>query len=244
MEVTNRISYDVEKSAERMDDILNAGSGNYCDKDSIPARSSLTYTNGFYVNVTALFIDIVGSSDMTDGNKRPTLAKIYRSFISEATAILNDTGLKCKEISINGDCVWGVFETPYKSDINDVFSAAARLNSMIKILNYKLKKKGYTQISVGIGVDYGRALMVKAGYSGSALNDVIWMGDVVNSACHIANEAGRNGEDPIIVSSAIYSNLKEDNQKLLSKTTIDGVNYYSGNLININMDNWYNDNCK
>ena len=157
MEVTNRIIYDVEKSAERMDSILNAGSGNYCDKDSIPARSSLTYTNGFYVNITALFIDIVGSSDMTDSSKRPTLAKIYRSFISEATAILNDTGLKCKEISINGDCVWGVFDTPYKSDVDSVFSTAACLNSMIKMLNYKLKKKGYTQISVGIGIDYGQA---------------------------------------------------------------------------------------
>lgn len=244
MEVTNRISYDVEKSAERMDDILNAGSGNYCDKDSIPARSSLTYTNGFYVNVTALFIDIVGSSDMTDSNKRPTLAKIYRSFISEATAILNDTGLKCKEISINGDCVWGVFETPYKSDIDSVLATAARLNSMIKILNYKLKKKGYTQISVGIGADYGRALMVKAGYSGSGLNDVIWMGDVVNSACHIANKAGRDGRNPIIVSSVIYSNLNEDNQKLLSSTTIDGKNYYSGDIVSIYMDNWYEENCK
>lgn len=244
MEVTNRIIYDVEKSAERMDSILNAGSGNYCDKDSIPARSSLTYTNGFYVNITALFIDIVGSSDMTDSSKRPTLAKIYRSFISEATAILNDTGLKCKEISINGDCVWGVFDTPYKSDVDSVFSTAACLNSMIKMLNYKLKKKGYTQISVGIGIDYGRALMVKAGYSGSGLNDVIWMGDVVNSACHIANKAGRDGREPIIVSSVIHSNLKEENQKLLSSTTIDGTDYYCGDVINISMDNWYNENCK
>lgn len=244
MEVTNRINYDVEKSAERMDDILNAGSGNYCDKDSIPARSSLTYTNGYYVNITALFIDIVGSSDMTDSSRRPTLAKIYRSFISEATAILNDTGLSCKEISINGDCVWGVFETPLKSNIDSVFGTAARLNSMIKILNYKLKKKGYTQISVGVGIDYGRALMVKAGYSGSGLNDVIWMGDVVNSACHIANKAGRDGRKAIIVSDIIYSNLNEHNQKLLSNTTIEGTSYYSGDVVNSYMDNWYDENCK
>ena len=47
----------------------------------------------------------------------------------------------CKEININGDCVWGVFETPKKSDVDNVISVAAQLNSMIKILNYKLKKK-------------------------------------------------------------------------------------------------------
>lgn len=243
MEVTNKINYDVEKSAERMDDILNAGSGNYCDKDSIPARSSLTYTNGFYVNVTALFIDIVGSSDMTDSSKRPTLAKIYRSFISEATAILNDTGIKCKEISINGDCVWGVFDTPSKADVDAVFDTAARLNSMIKILNYKLRKKGYTEISVGIGIDDGRALMVKAGYSGSGLNDVIWMGDVVNSACHIANKAGRNGRKPVVVTDIIHSNLKENYQKLLNSTIIEGKYYYEGDIINTSMDKWYEENC-
>ena len=41
----------------------------------------------------------------------------------------------CKEININGDCVWGVFETPKKSDVDNVISVAAQLNSMIKILN-------------------------------------------------------------------------------------------------------------
>ena len=96
MEVTNRIDYDVDKSAARIDDILNSVSTNYSDKDSIPSRSSLTYTNGFYVNATALFIDIVGSSDMTDGSKRPTLAKIYRSFISECTAVMNSWDQKLR----------------------------------------------------------------------------------------------------------------------------------------------------
>ncbi len=48
----------------------------------------------------------------------------------------------CMEININGDCVWGVFDTPYKPDIDGgVISVAAKLNSMIRILNYKLRKK-------------------------------------------------------------------------------------------------------
>ena len=156
MKSNHTMSYDVDKSSERMDEILNASDNDYCDKDSIPARSDLTFKNGYYVNVTAIFIDIVGSSDMTDEHKRPTLAKMYRAFLSECVAIMN-AETNCKEININGDCVWGVFDTPYKSDIDNVISVAARLNSMIKILNYKLRKKKYSQISVGIGIDYGRA---------------------------------------------------------------------------------------
>ena len=134
MEVTNHISYDIDKSAERIDDILSAGNGNFEDKAYLPSRSSLTYTNGYYVNVTALFIDIVGSSNMTDEHKRPVLAKTYRSFISECTAIMSAAEI-CKEININGDCVWGVFDTPRKADIDAVFGVAAKLNSLISILN-------------------------------------------------------------------------------------------------------------
>lgn len=243
METNNHINYDMEKSSQRMNEILDAENKNFSDSESIPQRVSLTYTNGYYVDITALFIDIVGSSDMTDEHKRPTLAKMYRCFISECTAIMNAESI-CKEISINGDCVWGVFDTPLKSNIDDVFSVAAKLNSVIEILNYKLRKKKYGEISVGIGMDYGRALMVKAGYSGSGLNDVIWMGDVVNSACHLANIAGRNGHKPIVVSSCIKFNLNERHQSFLKATIIDRQTCYEGNVVNTSMETWYENNCK
>lgn len=185
MEVTRRINYDINNSAARMDAILGTDNRNFPDLGEIPARNELTFTNGYYVNVSALFIDIVGSSDMTNAHYRPTLAKIYRCFISECTAIMNDTALGdlCKEINIHGDCVWGVFDTSSQKDFNTVFSVALKLKDMINTLNDKLEKKEYHTIEVGIGVDYGRALMVKAGYYNSGLNDVIWMGDVGCKHC-------------------------------------------------------------
>ncbi len=239
----NTYTYKVEDSACRMDDILDANDNNYCDKTSIPARSDLTFKNGYYVNVTAIFIDIVGSSDMTDEHKRPTLAKMYRAFLSECVAIMN-AETACKEININGDCVWGVFDTPYKSDIDNVISVSAKLNSMIKILNYKLRKKKYSEISVGIGIDYGRALMVKAGYAGSGINDIIWMGDVVNSACHLCGKAGRNGREVIVISEFLYNCLNEHHQGLFTRCSEWHSTDYEGDIINSAMENWYNENCK
>lgn len=244
MESTNHIKYEIEKSAERIDNILSSGSGNYEDKEKLPSRNNLSYANGFYVNVSALFIDIVGSSSMTDVHNRPVLAKTYRCFISECTAIINSSIL-CEEININGDCVWGVFDTASKSDIDHVFNLAAKLNSLITILNYKLRKKGYSSISVGIGIDYGRALMIKAGYSGSGLNDVVWMGDVVNSACHLSGIAGRNGRNTIVVSSCVYSNLNEHNRHLLHmfSSPYESTRLYEGEVINTEMNEWYKSHC-
>lgn len=236
MEATHK-EFSFLDSLGRMDDILNADSKQFEEKDSIPARDSLTYTNGFYVNCTALFVDICDSSKMTDEHKRPVLAKIYRSFISELVAFFNGYGI-CKEVNIHGDCVWAVFDTPYQKDIDTAFSAAYGANALVNILNYKLKKKDYLTYKVGIGMDYGRALMIKAGHKCSSINDVVWMGDVVNQACHYAGNVDKPGTwgNNIFLSSVIYDNLSEENKKLCSKNN--QYFFYQSNAVMTYMDTW------
>jgi hypothetical protein len=41
------------------------------------------------------------------------------------------------EVNIVGDDAWGVFNTPYKADIDHVFTALERVNSLMKVFNYK-----------------------------------------------------------------------------------------------------------
>ena len=223
--VPNRIRHKIEDSADRMDDILDANDNDYEDEgNSIPSRDKLTYKNGYYVDVTAIFIDIVDSSKLTDGHKRPTLAKMYRCFLSECVAVMNSYEI-CKEINIK------------------VIEVAAKLNDMIKLLNYKLKKKKYESISTGIGIDDGNALMVKAGYSGSGLKDAIWMGEVVNSACHLANKAGRGWRKNVIISEKVYENISKDVQDYFSKCQIDSKTYYESDILWIEYEDWIEQNC-
>lgn len=233
MKATNT-TYNLENSLNRIDEILNAGNSNFEDADRMPTRDKLTYSNGYYVNCTAIFVDICDSSDMTDKHKRPVLAKIYRSFISEMVALFNSY-VQCREISINGDCVWAVFDTPLKSDVDDAFSAVYYAHSLVNILNYKLAKKGYTTYEVNIGIDYGRALMIQAGYKGSGINDVVWMGDVVNSACHLCNEDRGLFGKPIFLTDVIYDNLNENN-KALCKRYCTGI--YHSDAVSVELNNW------
>lgn len=235
MESTNK-NYDLDTSLARIDEILDASNDSFEESDSIVDRSKLTYTNGFYVYATALFVDIRDSSNMTDAHKRPVLAKIYRSFISEMVALMNGHS-SCKEVNINGDCVWCVCETNYKADIDGVFSLAAKACSLVDILNFKLSKRGYQTYEVGVGIDYGRALMIKAGNEGSGLNDVVWMGDVVNQACHLSNEANSGYFDKrVFLSNVIFDNLNDKNKDLCSKDG--GRNIYQADVINIGMSDW------
>ena len=102
-----------------------------------------------------------------------------------------------------------------------IFSTAAQANSLVKTLSYKLIKAGYNQpIGVGIGMAYGRALMIKAGYNGSGIADVVYMGDVVNQAAKLAAQ-GSNGDSvpPVMIDDVFAANLNEYNQKISAHVT-------------------------
>lgn len=237
------IKYDVSKSVTRIDNILNLDNSKFEESESIPDRSKLTYENGYYVNVGAIFIDIRQSSTLTDEHKRPKLAKLYRSYISEVVAILNSFS-DCKEINIVGDCVSGIFD----NNMDGMLNASTKISSLVTILNYKYSKKDIVNIEIGIGLDFGRALMIKAGYSGSGISDVVWMGDVVNNASNLCNEANKNGKRIILVSENVYEKLCKENKEILEKKSYFDKFYqskgYNTQLIDIDMNEWYKENCK
>lgn len=239
---SNYSAYDHLASVARIDEILEGADTSYEEVDSIPSRDKLTFNNGFYVYCSALFVDIRGSSSLPSKYKRPTLAKIYRSYISEAVAIMNGNS-NCAEINIVGDSVAGIFNTPSKTNIDGVFSTAARINSLIDLLNCRLKARNIDPIRAGIGMSYGRALMIKAGHKGSSINDVVWMGDVVNEAAKLCSYGSKNYWDaPIVVSSVFQNNLNDHNKSLLNYRYPQG--HYTGNVIDTGMKSWYDANCK
>ena len=239
---TNYIAYEHIKSFNRIEDIIAASNNSFEELNEIPSRDKLTYTNGFYVNCSALFVDIRGSSQLPEKHTRPKLAKLYRVFLSEIVAVMNGSNI-CAEVNIVGDCVSGIFNTSSQQEINEVFNTAAQISSLIDVMNYKFEKNNIEQIEVGIGLSYGRALMIKAGYNGSSINDLVWMGEVVNEASELASYGNQTHSDKeTMVSNIFYGNLNEHNQELLVR------NYtrtcYNGNIVWIEMNEWYRENCK
>lgn len=237
--------YDYVASAKRIDGILNQPSGQFEEADSLPDRDRLTFTNGFYGWCSAIFVDIRDSSGLTAKHNRPTLAKIYRAFISEMVAVVSGAD-QVREVNIVGDCVWAVYNTPKKTDINTVFSRAFHANTLKDLLNVKLEKKGLRSLNFGIGIDYGRALMIKAGYSGSGINDVVYMGDVVKSAAHLAHRAGRGGNQPIWAGDLYAQNLNEKNSGLLTSSYDFELarTVHVGNVVGTLMNDWIDENFK
>lgn len=245
MEVKTNHPYIFEDSLARIDAILNA-SCNYSDTNDIKSRQSLTYDNGYYLDCYSLFVDIRDSSQLPKIHQKRVLAKLYRSYISELTAIMQSYS-HCREINIVGDCVNGVFTCTSKGDVLQPFQAAYNINSIVKILNFKANKRGYSDLRIGIGIAKGKALMVQAGYKGSGLNDVIWMGDVVNYASHLCAKANKDGNRTINISQEVYDDLEGflghndvPYQDMFMRPW--GKSHYTGDVIRVTMEEWLNEN--
>jgi class 3 adenylate cyclase len=235
-------SWDVVSSAGRIDEILAASDAAYQEVDRIPDRDGLTFMNGYYVNCSAVFVDMRESSKLGESYRRPTLAKLYRVYISELVALFNADPL-CKDLNIHGDAVWAVFDSPYKTNIDDVFSRAVMARSLIDVLNCRLVRYGLAAVTAGVGMSYGRALMIKAGYKGSAINEVVWMGDVVNEAAHLAHDARRGwAGPPMLMSHVFFSNLNEHNSTLC-QTWSGRWGVYQSSAVNTVIHGWLRANC-
>lgn len=247
MKVTNNKSYIFTDSFDRLQEILDSAE-TFEQIDTVPNSDILSYSNGFYFRCYAIFIDIRDSSILPTKYQKRTLAKIYRAYISEIVALFQSF-TNSKEINIVGDSVWAVFNAKTKDDVLEVLNAASSANSIIRTLNYKLCKKNIDPIKVGIGIDKGDALMVLAGYKGSGLNDVIYMGGVVNNASKLCSKASKGLINEVVVSKSVFEDLSgykncldETYQSMLSLNIAE--DYYHGSIIRIDMDKWLDNEIK
>lgn len=241
--------YDYKEGKKKIEEILN--NNTEIQNKNIPKDDSdFTYDNGIRSWIGSIFVDIVGSKKLIEGEKDIVVAKILRSFTSEIISIMNSTS-NARQIGVRGDCVYGVFSTPYKSDILELLTLSSYINCLINMLNKLFSKKGYPTINVGIGIGVGEDLVIKAGKKGTGINDRIWIGKAVIEACVLADKAGRDGNGIIGVSSLAYNNfiekLEESNSEARNWFTqkydydINSSTYYA-NVINTDFDDWIKEN--
>lgn len=236
--------YDFKKSKDTIISILKSPT-KIVKKDKIPASDSeFTYSNGIKTWVGALFVDIVSSSKLFSEANEDT-ARIMRSFCSEIIAILKDDS-NYREIGIRGDCVYCIYTAEYQKDLVNIFKHAYRINSFMEMLNKLLYQNGYPQITAGIGLGCAEELIIKAGQSGSGINDKIWIGKAVVDAAHLSDKANRNGIQAIAMSPLFFDNISEhlfeENVEyrnwIVPNSYYGTPEFYHCNIIETGFSNW------
>lgn len=184
------------------------------EKDRIPNENEFTYENGVRSWITAIFVDIRNSSSLFTETNKDKLARFMRAFTSEIISILSQDK-KHYQIGIRGDCVYGIYSSHSKKDDVRIFDYACNVNTYIKMLNKLGGFYGYKNISVGIGIGSGQDLIIKAGKSGSGINDKIYIGDALVYASNLCDIANTRQYNPIAMDKIIYKNVTEKSPKYI-----------------------------
>lgn len=242
-------NFNYEESRKRIEEILNSKT-QIEEVDSISNdEDGFTYENGVRTWVGAMFIDIRNSTDYFKYNNPEKVARIMRAFTSEIIGILKQNE-KYVQIGIRGDCVYAIYSTPKKDDLNNILSDACFINTFQKMFQKILKTKGWPTFEIGIGLGASKDLVIKAGKKGTGINDNIWIGDAVIDASKLSNEGNTNGIDPIVMDSCFYENIKDfdandkfKNSHYINRVKSEKINeyVYCCDMITIKFDNWIKD---
>ena len=153
--------YDFREGKKRVIEILNDENEIQVSK-VLPHEKDLSFNNGYYGWVSAIFVDIRNSTALFAENTKTSTARIIRCFTSEIIEILNDDSLNLREIGIRGDCVYAIYSADTKEKDISLFEKAFTINSFITMLN-SLLKVGMPKIQAGIGIATSEDLLIKAG---------------------------------------------------------------------------------
>lgn len=242
--------YDYKERKKKVEGILdNTDAVNEVQK--FPKDENFTYENGYKAWASAIFIDLRNSTSLFTSEDDVNTSKVIRGFTSEIIEILRqDTDKEdLKEIGIRGDCVYGIYSTPFKETIFDVGNRAVYINTYLKMLNRLLVGRGLPSIKAGIGLAASETLAVKAGRKHSGINNLVWIGNAVATAAKLSDLGNKNGIDPIVMSSIFYSNymdIKRTEQPeaeswWVQKTDESYGEFWHANVIKTTFNNWIED---
>ena len=162
------------------------------------------------VNMIVLYVDLVGSTEITLSLPEEKVAIIIRSFAQEMSSIIRQhDGYVLKFV---GDAVIGYFVAealPLLAADNAVNCAKAMLDVVEKGMNPILNQYDYPELKIKIGMDFGKNIIVRYG-SDKENSHVDILGPSMNIASKIQHTAYPN---QILVGEDVYKRLHPNMQK-------------------------------
>lgn len=159
---------------------------------------------GVKKRITAFFGDIRGFTPISEHLPPEEVVAFLNFYLTEMTTIIfaNEGTID----KFMGDCIMAVFGAPVQHD-DDVYKAVksgVEIQKKIEEMNAERIAEGKQEIHVGIGINYGEAVVGNIGSTQRLEYTVI--GDSVNTAARLQTLA-KGGE--IVVSDSVYREVKD-----------------------------------
>lgn len=166
---------------------------------------------GRLIETAILYADMRKSSDIAEDHRRQTAAKVYKTFLYSMARVARSVGGEIR--SYDGDRIMVVFppaRNKPKAACNKAVTTALRMAWCLQELVEPMLR-GYDSVDCGIGIAYGKLLVVKAGIGGPPHNNaLVWVGRPANLAARLSEE----GIWPhhVWVDEETYNRLDDENK--------------------------------
>lgn len=190
--------------------------------EKVPGVSDVKFGNyGKKIELAMMFVDIEESTEIVDGFRSVTAARMYKSFLWAVTRIVKEHGGDVK--SFNGDGLLVVFSGDKKN--TNAAKAAFKINWFVKkILKPKIEsyfrrndKLASMNFNYGLGIDTGQVLVVRAGIKGEDNSDLVWVGNSTNFAVQLSSHS--SSKYPIYITNDVFNKLNESAKTYLHSNT-------------------------
>lgn len=155
-------------------------------------------------NVTAVFVDLKRSTELSADSRPETSAFAYTYFVRAMVVIFDRFG--SKYIDIHGDGVFALF-SGQQSEYRAIASAVTARTQIELDIADRFKEDTSTdwELTAGVGIDRGTLLVRRLGLRGKKQNEV-WAGKPVNMAAKLSSAADSN---QVVVSDRVFSRYRQ-----------------------------------
>lgn len=154
--------------------------------------------------------------------------------VSETLAVFRDSKL-CKDAVSVGEYILGFFDTPYKTNVDELIETVAKINSVKDLVQNRLENRSLFMPKVCIAVEYGTCL-VNNYKSDGEVPFISWHGESVGNAMKLADKFMEEDGD-IVITPIVRNNLKNDYQNYFRALK----DNYVANIRNIAIRDWVNE---
>lgn len=172
----------------------------------IPETSKVGFDEGKWLDAAVLYIDIRNSSAITSQHTSEVAAKIYQIF--HKAMVLTARHKNGQIRGYHGDRIMVVFDSGETKRSQAVETAILMQKIISEEINPLLNEAYKHPLACGIGIDFGKMLVMKVGIQGANNNDLVWAGNVANRASKLA-DIGTGIYVSDNVYDSMYANLKK-----------------------------------
>lgn len=218
-----RLMYNMEEKLSKSKDVIRDW------KQFVERDKSKDYEE--YASVSVMVMNISISYLGTNQN---IMQSIYETTREAIVKILSHDKDFCQEYFFVGKYVIAFFNTPVTLCIDEVLDYAALLNAVVSGLDIMIKKKYNVNLSVTIGIDFGKVLRINKHQNGYSSKET-FHGYSINNAIFYSDQHIDNRDDNIIISESVRCNLKKEYQEFFRDYN---GKFFTSRLFNTKALNW------